>query len=97
MAQAFSTDRVGEAFLAGPPLKFVLTRTPQDLSPAVREFAGCDIHMQSLWLLDQTTWDFKKSLTVAISEFEFPLSGGKTLPVGNGASAPLESLGSATF
>lgn len=57
----FSTDRVGETFLVGPPTEIVLTVNTEHLLPDVikREFASCDMSAGPLWKLDPTAWDYE--------------------------------------
>lgn len=57
----FSTDRVGEMFLVGPPTEIALTVNTEHLLPDVikREFASCDMSVGPLWKLDPTAWDYE--------------------------------------
>jgi hypothetical protein len=57
----FSTDRVGETFLMGPPTEVALTVNTEHLLPDVmkREFAGRDMSIGPLWNLDPTAWDYE--------------------------------------
>jgi hypothetical protein len=57
----FSTDRVGNTFLVGPPLKFSLTRNPDSVLPSVleRDFREAEIAVQPLWHLDPNARDYE--------------------------------------
>ena len=57
----FSTDRVGQTFLVGFPLKFVLTVNTESLLPDVlrREFIQHEMSIGSLWKLDPNAWDYE--------------------------------------
>ena len=57
----FSTDRVGQTFLIGPPSVFAVTlNTEHLLAKAIqREFQRFDMSIGHLWKLDKTAWDYE--------------------------------------
>lgn len=57
----FSTDRVGETFLVGPPTVLALTVNTEHLLTEVieREFADYDMNIGPLWKLDPAAWDYE--------------------------------------
>ena len=57
----FTTDRVGQTFLVGPPAEVALTVNTESLLPGIlkREFLGCDMSSGAIWMLDPTAWDYE--------------------------------------
>lgn len=57
----FSTDRVGQTFLVGPPILLTLTVNTEALLPGIlkKEFRDCDMSIGELWKLDPTAWDYE--------------------------------------
>jgi hypothetical protein len=57
----FSTDRIGETFLVGPPIVLALTVNTESLLPGIlqKEFSQCDMSIGKLWKLDPSAWDYE--------------------------------------
>jgi len=57
----FSTNRLGEMFLVGPPTEVVLAvDIKQPLAAVMKsEFACYDMSITPLWKLDRTAWDYE--------------------------------------
>ena len=59
--QVFSTDRVGETALVGPPIVFALTLNNESLLAGIlqKEFSECEMSIGKLWKLDPSAWDYE--------------------------------------
>lgn len=72
----FSTDRVGQTFLVGPPMAFALTVNTESLLPDVlrREFSQHELSIGSLWKLDPTAWDYEAMKVLHSNHFGIRIS-----------------------
>jgi hypothetical protein len=74
--QQFSTDRIGQSFLVGPPMEFALTVNTESLLTDVlrREFGQHEMSIGSLWKLDPTAWDYEVMKVLHSNDFGIRIS-----------------------
>lgn len=58
--QVFSTDRIGQTYLVGPPITLALSVGSEPLLSRIlqREFHGCEITVGKLWKFDPNAADY---------------------------------------
>ncbi len=57
----FSTDRISNCYLVGPPIVLLLSMNTETVLPIImqREFAEYDIKIGKLWKLNTQAWDYE--------------------------------------